>query len=202
MTSKMLSYLLIFFLLISFSSKSQTIEVIGSINVNTNWDVDTVKIIGDVTVENDVLLTISPGVYVESQGYYRLNVAGKINAIGLPNDSIIFTVNDTTGFWSDTTSVTGGWPGIYIIGENGSTDSSNFKNCKLQYCKNYDEYGSDINGGALYIYNHGFMQCTFRNFYFSRFALNHSTFSTNHLSSVSVNFLCYLNFQIASWFAP
>lgn len=174
MSNKILPYLLIFFLLISLNSKSQTIEVIGSINVNTNWDADTVKIIGDVTVENGVLLTIGPGVYVESQGYYRLNIAGKINAIGLPNDSITFTVNDTTGFWSDTTSVTGGWHGIYIIGENGNTDSSIFKYCKLQYGKNYDDYGGDINGGALYIYNHGYLH------------INHCLFSNNMV-------ICYTN---------
>ncbi len=167
MTNKNLSYLLIFFLLISVSSNSQTIEVSGSINANTNWDVDTVKIIGDVTVENDILLSISPGVYVEAQGYYKLNVYGKISAIGLISDSITFTVNDTTGFWSDTTSVAGGWNGIYIVGEDGSSDSSVFSYCKLQYGKNYDEYGGDINGGALYIYNHGYLH------------INHCLFSNN-----------------------
>lgn len=166
MARKTISYLLIFFLLISLSSKSQTIEVSGSINANTNWYADTVKIIGDVTVEQDVLLSISSGVYIEAQGYYKLVVAGRISAIGLVNDSITFTVNDTTGFWSDTNSVVGGWHGIYIIGEDGSTDSSVFKYCKLQYGKNYDEYGGDINGGALYIYNHGFLHinhCLFTN---------------------------------------
>jgi len=174
MTNKFLSYLLIFFLLISLSSKSQTIEVSGSINTNTNWDADTVKIIGDVTVEQDVLLSVSPGVYIEAQGYYKLNVFGKISAIGLISDSITFTVNDTTGFWSDTTSVTGGWHGIYIIGEDGSSDSSVFSYCKLQYGKNYDEYGADINGGALYIYNHGFLH------------INHCLFSNNMV-------ICYTN---------
>ena len=133
---------------------------------NTIWNVDTVKIIGDITVENNVFLTISPGTYIESQGYYKLNVAGRINAVGLPNDSITFTVNDTTGFWTDTTSVTGGWHGIYIVGENGSTDSSTFKYCKFHYGKNYDEYGGDINGGVIYVYNNGLLHinhCLFTN---------------------------------------
>jgi predicted outer membrane repeat protein len=166
MTSKISPYLLIFFLVVCFSSKSQTIEIMGSINENTNWDADTVKIIGDVTVENDVLLSISPGVYVEAQGYFRLNILGNIHAIGLPNDTIIFTVKDTTGFWSDTTGISGSWNGVYIIGDEGSADSSKFKYCKFQYGKNYDEYGGDINGGALYVYNHGFLHinnCRFEN---------------------------------------
>ena len=174
MTKKNLSYLLIFFLFISLSSISQTIEVSGSINTNTNWDADTVKIIGDITVENDILLSINPGVYIEAQGYYKLNIAGRISAIGQVNDSITFTVNDTTGFWSDTTSVSGGWNGIYIIGESGSTDSSVFHYCKLQYGKNYDNYGGDINGGALYIYNHGYLH------------INHCLFTNNMV-------ICYTN---------
>lgn len=172
-TNKFLRYLL-FFLMISLSSKSQTLEVSGSINENTTWDADTVKIIGDVTVEQDVLLSISPGVYIEAQGYYKLIIAGRISAIGQDNDSITFTVNDTTGFWSDTTSVTGGWHGIYIVGENGSSDSSVFKFCKLQYGKNYDEYGGDINGGALYVYNHGYLR------------INHCLFNNNMV-------ICYTN---------
>jgi len=153
-------------LLISLNSKSQTIEVSGIINENTNWNADTVKITGDITVESGVLLSISPGVYIEAQGYYKLNITGRIMAVGEVNDTITFTVNDTTGFWSDTTSVSGGWHGIYITGENGSADTSVFKYCKLQYGKNYDEYGGDINGGALYVYNHGFLQishCLFTN---------------------------------------
>lgn len=166
MKLKVVSFILIFPFLICIG-KSQTIEVAGSITENTNWNVDTVKIVGDVTIENDVLLTISSGVYVESQGYFRLIINGKINALGLPNDSITFTVNDTTGFWSDTTSIAGGWHGIYIIGEDGSTDSSVFKYCILQYGKNYDEYGGDINGGALYVYKHAFLH------------INHCSFTSN-----------------------
>lgn len=173
MTDKFLFNLLIF-LLISVTSKSQTIEVSGSINANTNWDADTVKIMGDVTVEQNVLLSISSGVYIEAQGYYKLNIAGRISAIGQINDSITFTVNDTTGFWSDTTSVTGGWPGIYIVGENGSSDSSVFKYCKLQYGKNYDEYGGDINGGALYVNHQGYLH------------INHCLFYSNMV-------ICYTN---------
>lgn len=165
MKTKMKSLILIFSCLISICN-SQTIEVSGIIDQNTIWNVDTVKIIGDVTVENNVYLNISPGVYIESQGYYKLNVEGRINAVGLPNDSITFTVKDTTGFWTDTTSVTGGWNGIYIVGEAGSIDSSTFKYCKFHYGKNYDEYDGDINGGVLYVYNHSLLHinhCLFTN---------------------------------------
>lgn len=169
----MTSLILIFTLIISISY-SQTIEVSGIIDQNTSWNVDTIKIVGDITVENNVYLNIDPGVYIESQGYYKLTVAGRINAVGLPNDSITFTVKDTTGFWTDTTSVAGSWNGIYIIGENGSTDSSTFKYCNFHFGKNYDEYGNDINGGALYVFNHSYLH------------INHCLFSNNMV-------ICYTN---------
>lgn len=173
MKTKMKSLILIIPFLIGICN-SQTIEVSGIIDQNTTWNVDTVKIVGDITVENNVNLNIDPGVYIESQGYYKLTVAGRINAVGLPNDSITFTVKDTTGFWIDTTSVNGGWHGIYIVGEDGSTDSSTFKYCKFHFGKNYDDYGGDINGGALYVYNHGFLH------------INHCLFSNNMV-------ICYTN---------
>ena len=136
MKTKKISGIALCLFLFGLQLSSQTIEVSGIFTENTIWAVDTVKVVGDVTIENGIELSISPGVYVEAQGYYKINVAGKINAIGLPGDTITFTVKDTTGFWYDTLSVAGGWHGIYIIGEDGSSDSSVFKYCKLQYGKN------------------------------------------------------------------
>lgn len=156
MTKLIFLWISCFVLLIS-NLNAQTIEVSGNISEDTNWDIDTVKIVGDVTVEEDILLTVSPGVFVEAQGYYRLTIEGNIKAIGEPGDSITFTVNDTTGFWADTTSVAGSWSGIYILGNVGSADSSFFKYCKLQYGKNYDQSGVDVNGGVLYVLNHGYL---------------------------------------------
>jgi len=159
--------LFFFFLLSALIIKAQTIEVSGSISESTLWDVDTVKLVGDVSVEKGAVLSIGPGVFVEAQAYYQLTVEGSISAIGSANDTIIFTVNDTSGFWLDTNSVAGGWHGIYILGETGNTDSSFFSYCKFQYGKNYDDYGGDINGGALYVKHHGFLH------------INHCLFSDN-----------------------
>jgi|WetSurMetagenome_2_1015567.scaffolds.fasta_scaffold07045_5 hypothetical protein len=144
---------LIFFVFIVFlsttNSLSQTIIVSGIISSNTTWSADTVKIIGDVTVESGVLLTITQGTYVESQGYYKIDVLGRIKAIGTVNDSVVFTVHDTTSFWSDTTSTAGGWAGINISGSGTSTDTSEFLYCRIQFAKRYDTYGGNIKGGAI-----------------------------------------------------
>jgi hypothetical protein len=136
-------------LIFTFQSKSQTIFVYGTITTNTTWSADTVKIIGNITVESGVLLTITQGTYVEVQGYYKIDVLGRIRAIGAVYDSVVFTVHDTTSFWSDTTSVTGGWAGINITGTNTSTDTSEFIFCSIRFAKRYDSYGGNIRGGAI-----------------------------------------------------
>jgi predicted outer membrane repeat protein len=136
-------------LISTFQSKSQTIYVYGTISTNTNWIADTVKIIGNVTVENGVLLTVFPGTYVEAQGYYKIDVLGRIRAIGSVYDSVVFTVHDTASFWSDTTSATGGWAGINITGTNTSSDTSEFIFCSIRFAKRYDSYGGNIKGGAI-----------------------------------------------------
>ncbi len=151
------AFFFFYFLLLSLNIKAQTIEVSGSIFESTLWDADTVKLVGDVTVESGAALSISPGVFVEAQDYYKLTIEGSISASGTLDDTIVFTVKDTSGFWLDTNSVAGGWHGIYILGEEGNADSSFFSYCKVQYGKNYDDYGGDINGGALYVMNHGFL---------------------------------------------
>lgn len=151
-TLKLLLFCLIFFTTNLFS---QTIYVSGNISNNTAWNVDTVKIIGDVTILQGVVLTVSPGTYVESQGYYKINVSGALRAIGNETAPITFTVSDTTNFWTDTTSVSGGWAGIRIIGTNTSTDSSVFEYCKIQFAKKFDVYGGDIMGGAIFAVDYG-----------------------------------------------
>lgn len=133
---------------------SQTIFVSGDINSNTTWSADTVKIVGDVTVGSGIVLTVSPGTYIEAQGYFRISVSGRIRAIGTVVDTIIFTVHDTSGFWQDTTSVSGGWAGVRLI-NNSSSDTSVFKYCKFLYGKKCDFYGGDNKGGAIYAINHG-----------------------------------------------
>jgi hypothetical protein len=129
--------------------------VSGDINSNTTWTADTVKITGDLNVAQGIVLTVNPGTYIESQGYFRINVSGRIMAIGTQTDTIVFTVHDTTNFWNDTTSVSGGWAGIKIVSNEASIDTSIFEFCKVQYAKKYDVYAGDIKGGAIFATDYG-----------------------------------------------
>lgn len=55
---------------IDMSRKRSSIEVSGTIDENTIWQVDTVRVVGDVTIENDVILTIQAGTEIEFQDFY------------------------------------------------------------------------------------------------------------------------------------
>ncbi len=108
---------------------------------------------GDITIPNDSTLTIEHGVRVEFTGHYMLDVQGTILAEGLANDSIIFTVSDSTGYYNNTHT---GWKGIRFVSTLSSNDSSKFVYCLLEYGKSVSTTGSNSDpervGGALYIW--------------------------------------------------
>jgi hypothetical protein len=118
---------------------AQVIYVSGHISNNTSWG-DTVKITGDIIVDNGITLTINPGTYVESQGHSGFDVKGRILALGNQSDSICFTINDTTGF-SNYQTDDGGWGGFIFQNTPTTNDTSRFEYCKIQYCKRFPNSG-------------------------------------------------------------
>ena len=69
----------------------------GIIDVNTIWYLAcspyTIK--NNVLVDEGVRLTIEPGVVIKFDGFYRIEVAGELIAIGTPTQKITFTSNRT-----------------------------------------------------------------------------------------------------------
>jgi predicted outer membrane repeat protein len=66
---------------------------------DTTLNADTVKVISDFTIPDNVTLTILPGTIVEFQGDYNIRVRGALKAIGNAKDSIQFTAPDTLTNW-------------------------------------------------------------------------------------------------------
>ncbi|NTW31659.1 MAG: T9SS type A sorting domain-containing protein [Bacteroidetes bacterium] len=97
---------------------------------------------GSIQIPNDSTLTIQPGVNVIFQGAYKLNVQGRLLAIGTIADTITFTAINTTE----------GWRGIRFDNTPATNDSSKIVYCKLQYGKAIGT-SPDYNGGAVYINN-------------------------------------------------
>jgi predicted outer membrane repeat protein len=113
----------------SFSSQ---ISVSG--NVSGSWNVDTVIVTDNILVANGQVLYIFPGTRVEFQGHYRFRVDGQLLALGMEADTIIFTVNDTTGF-SNLHTDDGAWNGLWFYHLSPVNDSSVFEYCKFEFGK-------------------------------------------------------------------
>jgi len=133
---------IIFLLLTPFAFAQTNIsggDVSGTwIKANSPYNIN-----GEITIPNDSTLTIEPGVDVIFTGHYKFNVQGRLLAIGTESDTILFTINDTTGF-HNLTIPDGGWGGIKLIDIDSSNDSTIIEYCIFQYGK------STTYGGAIY----------------------------------------------------
>jgi hypothetical protein len=120
--------------------------------VSGTWDLDhsPYHINGNISIPDDSTLQIQPGVVVEFQGHYSLTVLGRLLAIGSEQDSIRFTINDTTGF-SNPSSEAGGWYGIRFLDTPVDNDSSKIVYCVLEYGKAYGDVWHLNAGGAICI---------------------------------------------------
>jgi Right handed beta helix region/Secretion system C-terminal sorting domain len=140
-------------IILHFSLKTfcqNTISTLGILANNTIWAVDTVFLLGDVVIKDSITLSIAPNTKIFARGYYKIDVKGRLLAIGTPNRFISFTIQDTTGF-SDTSSVRGGWNGIHFENINSNNDSSILKYCKISYGKAVGQTQKEQSGGAIRI---------------------------------------------------
>jgi hypothetical protein len=162
-----MTYLALF---LSLFTSAQT--TIPSGNVSGTWTKanSPYRIQGDITVPRDQTLIIQPGVAVEFQGYYMINIKGKIRALGAPGDTILFTRKDTLGFHNMEIG-NGGWNGIKFISSDEEPmnpgDTSLFTYCKFEYSKSIipGDMWSNIGGGVIFMWNFSkiaFLNCVFR----------------------------------------
>ncbi len=126
----------------------------GSFTSDTIWAADTVYVQNDVTVEDGVTLTINPGVTVSFTGRYKLDISGRLLAIGTEQDSIRFTADASTG-----------WGAIRFYNTPATNDSSKVVHCVLENGKSGGS-GYDLYGGAMFFNNVDKVlvkDCTFQN---------------------------------------
>ena len=135
--------LLLLLLTVSIFAQAQTIEVSGT--QSGVWDVDTVLVTGNIKVQDS--LRILAGTTVLFDGFYSIRVenGASLTALGTENDSILFTIDDTTGFHIFN-SGRGGWNGIRL----NRADACQFDYCRFQYGK--AALNDDQDGGALRIF--------------------------------------------------
>ncbi len=122
---------------------------------------------GEITIPDGQTLTIDPGCLVEFQGHYALNVQGQLSAIGTEQDSIKFTIADTTGF-SNQGTLDGGWHGIRFNETPATNDSSIIIYSIIEYGKTrFANHNWERFGGGLLCYN------------FSKLIIENSLFRNN-----------------------
>ncbi len=131
---KVINLLFLCFIL-SLTAKAAT--SITTPTVSGHWTLagSPYKIYCNISVPYGSSLTIHPGVEVIFQGAYHFNVSGVLQASGTATQRINFTINDTTGFSTDTITRAGGWGGIAFTSYSVPGDSSSFEYCNISYVK-------------------------------------------------------------------
>lgn len=120
--------------LLGDSLHRSSLEVSGNIEVDTVWDADTVRVVGDVKVLDGVTLSVAEGSRVEFQGHHRLAVQGRILAIGSPDLRIHFTSADPRDFAVDST-LAGAWNGLRFAATKAAGGRSRLEYCVIEYSK-------------------------------------------------------------------
>lgn len=141
------------------------LDVNGEIAVDTWWVADTIHVVGDVTVLDGVTLWIDPGVQVLFDTQTRLDVQGRLWAVGEPDAHIRFDSVDPAYFAPDST-LTGSWGGLRFNETSSLNDDSRLEWCDINHAKSTDE-----NGGALSVR------------YFSKLAVVNCSFLSNVASN-------------------
>ena len=182
--------IILFFILQVIVAHAQVLNT-HLITIDTTWSSDTVKIYQDIVISNGATLQIDPGVYVEFQGNFSLDVYGKILGFGNPNDSIVFSVIDHTAI-DDTSSLQGGWGGIRLF--TNSSDTSSFRYCRFSYGKavvpseTWDNPNNENNkGGAVYLNGYAHLVISNSTFYHNR--ANYSGGGINIQNCISIKLL-------------
>ncbi len=134
-----------------------SIDVSGAIALDTTWDADTVRVVGNVAIDDGVTLTVAPDTRIEFAGFYRLTVHGRLLALGTALDPIVFTTDYPEAFSPDTTRA-GSWNGIRFPWTSSINEESRLDHCIVEYSK---ALGDEPWGGALSVT--GFSKLIVRN---------------------------------------
>jgi hypothetical protein len=76
---------------------------------------DTVKVIGDIFVEDAGRLNVEEGTFIQFQDHYKLAVYGQIQALGSENKRICFDIVDSIAAMIDEHGNSCGWGGIEMF---------------------------------------------------------------------------------------
>mgnify|MGYP000309590785 CR=1 FL=1 len=107
-----------------------------------DWDSPYIKITSDIIIPDGKTLTIHPGTTIDFLGHYKVDVKGRLLAIGNSANYIKFTSQKELV----------GWKGIRFDNTSSSNDSSRIEYCILENEITRGE-NEEMNGGAVFVSN-------------------------------------------------
>jgi parallel beta-helix repeat protein len=135
-------FLIVVTIVLSLNCLSQTTVPAGSVSGTWTTMGSPYLIQGNIQISDGSTLSIQPGVSINFEGAYKLNVQGCLLAIGALNDSITITAADTSV----------GWSGIHFDNTPLTNDTSKIFYCRILYARN-----AGSNSGAFYFNNYSQM---------------------------------------------
>ncbi len=121
----------------------------GIITENTIWDIDTIKVVSDIIIPDNISLQILSGTKIEFQGFYSIEINGQIIAIGEPDNLIEFTSISPELFTLDENE-NGAWNGLRFRNILSTNNLSKLEFCKFSCSKAIEDNGF---GGVISINN-------------------------------------------------
>lgn len=146
--------ILFLFLSLSFISFSQTVIQEGGVSGLWSKNQSPFLVEGNINIPLDSILIIEPGVEVIFQGQFRFDISGSLRAVGLEEDSILFTTNDTIGF-AQLDNYDIGWRGINFLSAPYPIDTSIIKYGIIEYVCPSADILNNPSQGSISIHGDG-----------------------------------------------
>ena len=108
------------------------------------------KVIGDIQISDQTILTISSSTKIEFQDFYSIECKGSIQAIGEADGRIRFTSAHPELFVPDS-SFSGAWNGIRFHNTSYDNEKSTFSYCDFACSK---ACGNSVKGGVFSLYHY------------------------------------------------
>ncbi len=142
----MKNFYLLLIVIISMNNALSAQTVITEGDVTGTWTQSESPFIvtGNISVPTGDSLIINPGVDIIFEDNYTFLIWGKFKAVGALNDSIKFTVADTSGFYNNSNI---GWGGLSFFSFSAASELSY---CIIEYSADRGVFSTDpVNGVTL-----------------------------------------------------
>jgi predicted outer membrane repeat protein len=120
---------------------NNTIQASDTIISDTTWT-SNIVITENILISSGATLTIDSGITVYFLGYFKIEVQGRMLALGTNEEKIIFTSCNASQPWNGL---------VFDVAPFSGNDTSKLVNCLFRYGSATGS-GDDSNGGSIFVY--------------------------------------------------